>query len=450
MNFTSPAFVFGFPLVLAVHWAMPARWRWAWLLAASVMFYAVGSRSALPLLVAVTLGTYISARGIEAAQSRRAKRLWCALAVALCMGSLAVFKYAGLLGFKKASLLPAGISFYTFQTLAYVLDVARGRQRAERHLGLYALFVCFFPQLVAGPIERSGDLLPQLKSETRTLDVQGVLVLLRGFAKKLLLADAVAPFVDAVYAAPGAAGGPRAVLATALFAAQIYFDFSGYSDIARGAAALLGVRLRENFDRPYAAKTPREFWRRWHMSLNAWLTDYLYIPLGGSRRGLARQCVNLLLVFALSGLWHGAAGHYVVWGIFHGLVCVGQLLVERRAKRALPLWASHGLTLAAVGLGWVFFRAESVSAAADLLASAATGWSIASVGAALAALGGDTALRLALGSVCVRLLPVPLAQPCDERRKAYPLAVLLLAVAVGSAWLASLDGAASAFLYFQF
>ena len=297
MNFTAPAFVLGLPLVVLLHRLLPPRARWVLLLAASLGFYALGSPKALPLLACITLGTYAAALAIGRCKSRVGRKLWLCCAAILCLGCLGVFKYAGLFGTGPSLLLPAGISFYTFQTLGYVIDVYRGRLAPERHLGYYALFVSFFPQLVAGPIERSTDLLPQLRDPARRTDSGGWLYILRGFCKKLLLADTAAVFIDTVYAAPGTASGPAAILATVLFAGQIYWDFSGYSDIAVGAAALLGVRLSQNFDHPYQAVSLRDFWHRWHISLTRWFTDYLYIPLGGSRCGAVRCALNTLTLF---------------------------------------------------------------------------------------------------------------------------------------------------------
>lgn len=225
-----------------------------------------------------------------------AKSMGRALALALCLGCLAAFKYTGFfaclagLDLSLQIVLPVGVSFYAFQTLSYVIDVYHGK-REEAHFGYYALFLSFFPQLVAGPIERPEHLLPQLRAE-REFSAQGLSaggwLLLEGYFKKIVIADSLAPFVDRVYAAPGQALGPEIALATALFGLQIYCDFSGYSDIARGAARLLGVELTENFRRPYGAPTVRDFWRRWHISLTSWFTDYVYIPLGGNRRGLPR------------------------------------------------------------------------------------------------------------------------------------------------------------------
>ena len=259
MNFTAPAFVLLFPIVLALHWMLPPNRRWVLLLAASLGFYAVGSPQAFPLLAGITLGTYAAALGIAKSKTQTAKKLWLTCAAVLCIGCLCLFKYAGIFRTDVPLLLPAGISFYTFQTLSYVIDIYRGRLMPERHPGYYALFVSFFPQLVAGPIERSTALLPQLHAQERRMDSSGWLWMVRGFAKKLLLADTAAVFVDSVYASPTDASGPAVLLATLLFAGQIYWDFSGYSDIAVGAAALLGVRLSRNFDHPYRADSLRVY-----------------------------------------------------------------------------------------------------------------------------------------------------------------------------------------------
>lgn len=450
MNFTAAAFVLGFPAILLLHWLCPPGGRWVLLLAASIGFYVLGSPQAIGLLAMITLGTYTAALGIERSRTTLGKRIFCAAALALCLGCLGWFKYAGLFGWRELlsqSLLPAGISFYTFQTLSYVLDVYSGKQKAERNLGYYALFVCFFPQLVAGPIERMGDLLPQLKEGQRIPDRNGALLLLRGFGKKLLLADAMAPFVDAVYAVPGQATGVQVLLATVLFAGQIYFDFSGYSDIAVGTAALLGIRLGTNFDRPYAASSIREFWRRWHISLTGWFTDYLYIPLGGSRCGLLRHCCNLMIVFLASGLWHGAAWHFALWGALHGCFLVAEVLWEHWLPRCkLSRRAAQGATFALVCIAWVFFRADSIPAAFALLARLPQGWSVTAVKNALQMLGGDTLIQILLGLACMRWLP----QRWQGRRNQIP-ALFWLTIAVAVAWFAGLTAEnTSAFLYFQF
>lgn len=459
MNFTSLAFVFGFPIVLAVHWIFPARLRWVWLLLVSVAFYAIGSPEAVGLLAAITMGTWLAAVMIARSGNALGRRLWCGLATVLCLGCLGWFKYAGFLTETVAMLtgggdgptatlsilLPAGISFYTFQSLSYVFDVARGETPVERNLGRYTLFVCFFPQLVAGPIERSGDLLPQLRDETRVADRNGWMILLRGFAEKLLIANTAAIYVDQVYAAPIEAAGVSVLLATILFAVQIYYDFAGYSDIAIGAAALLGVRLRRNFNHPYEATSLREFWRRWHMSLTQWFTDYVYIPLGGSRRGLARQCVNIMIVFLLSGLWHGAAWHYVAWGAIHGVLLVGENLFSK-LRFSLPGWLRHALTLLLIGLAWVFFRAPSVTDAMTMLGHLGLDWSRTSVATSLSAIGPRNIALILLGIIGCRILPEHLPQKRGEM-----VALFWIIVAVVCAWVASLgSGAANAFIYFQF
>lgn len=458
MNFTALAFVLGFPLVLLLHTVCPPGGRWVLLLGASLAFYALGSPQAVVLLAVITLGTYLAALGIDRSRTDTGKTLWCGSAMLLCLGCLGWFKYAGffretaaLLQGRAAPawevLLPAGISFYTFQTLGYVLDVRRGTVPPEKHLGHYALFVCFFPQLVAGPIERTAALLPQLKNGHRTPDAQGALLMLRGFAKKLLLADTAAGFVDAVYAAPGQGTGPEMLLATVLFAGQIYFDFSGYSDIAVGAAALLGVKLNRNFDHPYSACSIREFWRRWHISLTRWFTDYLYIPLGGSRCGLARHCFNLLLVFLASGLWHGAAWHFVLWGALHGVLLAGEVCwAHWFPGKKLPRPAAHLLTLVLVCFAWVFFRADSIPAGVQLLAQLPAGWSLSGVASCLEALGASSIGKLLLGDTCLTLLPERLTG-----RRSEAVAVFWLTIAVAAAWMAGLTaGAGNAFLYFQF
>ncbi|MGX8698859.1 MAG: MBOAT family O-acyltransferase, partial [bacterium] len=282
MSFRSGAFLLFLPAVAALYRAMPRGGRWALLLAASLWFYGSWDWRYLPLLLGVTLLSWLCGRGIAGA--RRGRRFFLALALAGSLGTLFLFKYADFfLGTGLSLVLPVGISFYTFQTLSYVIDIYRGEAEPERHFGLYALFVSFFPQLVAGPIERPGDLLPQLRrAETPTREdwAAGCFWLLRGFVKKVVIADRLAHAVDAVYAAPAEANGLAVLLATLLFGVQIYCDFSGYSEIALGAARLLGIRLTRNFDRPYAAASLREFWRRWHISLTRWLRDYLYLPLG--------------------------------------------------------------------------------------------------------------------------------------------------------------------------
>lgn len=305
MNFTSLEFIIFFPVVLILYWAMPGHRRWVLLLAASYLFYMSGSLRSGALLLFTTGVSYMAALQMEKIRSEKGAgtkgiKMWMLFALVCCLGCLTLWK--------RKDFLAVGISFYTFQTLGYVLDVYHGRIPCERHFGYYALFVSFFPQLVAGPIERTENLLPQLKKVQawkRNDFADGCWLLLKGFYKKLAVADYLATFVDVAYASPGEIGGLGAIFGILCFAGQIYCDFSGYTDIARGTARMMGIHLIENFEHPYGAEDIREFWKRWHMSLTKWFTDYVYIPLGGSRKGTLVHCRNIMVVFLLSGLWHG-------------------------------------------------------------------------------------------------------------------------------------------------
>jgi len=455
VNFNSLEFLVFLPAVFVLHWLLPHRFRWALLLGASWLFYFWWDFWTGFLLLGATVVSWLCAAGISHMRSAAARRALLVLALSVCLGCLAVFKYTGffasLAGMELSwqIVLPVGISFYTFQTLSYVIDVYRDQAEAEPHFGYYALFVSFFPQLVAGPIERSEHLLPQLKAErkfaAKDLSAGGWL-LLEGYFKKIVIADSLAPFIDRVYAAPGQAMGPEIALATVLFGLQIYCDFSGYSDIARGSARLLGVELMENFRRPYEAATVKDFWRRWHVSLTGWFTDYVYIPLGGNRKGLPRQALNLLLVFLLSGLWHGAGWTFLTWGLIHGLYRAAGVLWEHwhGVSDQRPGILAHIRTFLLVSFPWLFFRAASMGDAVTLLSRLPTGW-----GGSIPALGQMAPLILPLACL-------PLSERLSEllgRRDWYAsaLAVFCAVTAIGTAWLAQLaGGGGNAFIYFQF
>jgi alginate O-acetyltransferase complex protein AlgI len=262
-------------------------------------------------------------------------------------------------------ILPVGISFYTFQSLGYVMDVYRGQMQPTRNLLHYLAYVSFFPQLVAGPIQRGHDLLPQLQRTliiTRPMIEEGAWLILWGMFKKVVMADNLAPLVELVFE-NNAASGPAVMAGALAFAFQIYGDFSGYSDLARGIARLLGFELRQNFDLPYFAADLRDFWRRWHITLSTWLRDYLYISLGGNRRGTLRTYANVLMTMLLGGLWHGAAWNFLLWGAWHGagLVCTQLWQNHRSPTRSLPLWLSLPATFLFVLYGWVLFRAGSLA-----------------------------------------------------------------------------------------
>lgn len=470
MSFDSVEFLLFLPLVTVVHWLCPSRWRWAVLLAASYWFYMSWNAALAGLIAGVTLATYGLALAI--ARSRgKVRTLWLAAAVAVCLGVLAFFKYWNFLGESGAALvrllggtghwqamdivLPVGISFYTFQALSYVADVYRGKLAAQRHPGYYALYISFFPQLVAGPIERAGDLLPQLTGERRLSRVDlaaGTRLILGGLVRKLVIADLCGGFVTAVYESAGVPDGSAVFAATVLFAAQIYNDFAGYSLIAAGSARLLGVRLMRNFDRPYGAVNIRDFWRRWHISLTGWFTDYVYIPLGGSRRGALRQAAATMAVFLLSGLWHGADWTFAVWGLLHGCYMLPGLLRRRYAPAEaappgrLRRAGSRLATLTAVGFAWIFFRAQSMDRAWALVKSLFSPWHW-PAGAALLGMGAAQVLWLALAAA----LTPALVRLEEENGRLSDMTYVYLIMAVVLAWLIrAQSGGGNQFIYFQF
>lgn len=391
MLFTSWSFVLFFGIVFFLYYLLPYRFRWALLLLVSYYFYACWNYKLLALLAGTTLLTYACGRCIAAAGSARGKRLAMAIGVAMPLLALFYFKYFNFatetvnaiatlfpLSLRLPAytiILPIGISFYTFKTISYVIDVYRGKMRVEKHVGMYALYVSFFPQLLAGPIERPENLLPQFREE-HAFDYAGVTYGLKtmawGYFKKMIIADALAVYVDTVYNAVTQYRGLTLIVATILFSIQIYCDFSGYSDIAIGAARMLGFTGMQNFLTPYFSKSVRSFWRRWHISLSSWFMDYIYIPLGGNRVRIPRYYCNLFITFLVSGLWHGANWTFVLWGALHGVyIIVGQITknVRARAYTALHIrrdgWFAGAwqtvVTFALVTVAWIFFRANSLS-----------------------------------------------------------------------------------------
>ena len=352
MLFNTIQYILFLPFVTAVYFLLPHKVRHVWLLAASWYFYMQWNPKYILLLAGCTLVTYTGARileGMEGAPGRRKAVLFACLAVNL--GILGFFKYynfgTGLMNrflgavhlpqFPALSIiLPVGISFFTLQALGYLIDVYRGDIPAEHDFIRYALFVSFFPQLVAGPIERSGNLMHQL-SERHSLTYEnvrrGLLLILYGLFLKMVIADRVSPIVDAVYNDPASWPGFGVAFATFLFAIQIYCDFYGYSVIAAGSARILGIRLMSNFEAPFLSASVRELWSRWHISLSTWFRDYLYFPLGGGRAGLGKKIRNLLIVFGVSGLWHGASLGFVFWGLLNGLFQSVEAVAQEAAKK---------------------------------------------------------------------------------------------------------------------
>ncbi len=391
MLYNSFQFLIFFPLVVCFYFAIPHKYRWILLLVASYYFYMCWKAEYLLLIVCSTLIDYFAGLRMGRVAEKEKRRIYLILSLVANLGLLFTFKYFNFVNeslrqvFQHFNvlynvpslkvLLPVGISFYTFQTLSYTIDVYRGEREPERHLGIFALYVSFFPQLVAGPIERSTRLLPQFFEKVafdyrRVKD--GLILMAWGFFKKVVIADWVAIFVNQVYNHPEMYPGLPGIVATYFFAFQIYCDFSGYSDIAIGAAQVMGYRLMLNFRRPYFSKSISEFWKRWHISLSSWFRDYLYIPLGGNRVKRARMYLNIFIVFLVSGFWHGANWTFIVWGGLHGVF----LLISRwtaewrhRLHRFVGLTKYPDLhrflkvlvTFHLVWFSWIFFRANSIS-----------------------------------------------------------------------------------------
>ncbi len=392
MVFNSFAFLIFFPLVTLLYFYLPHKYRWWLLLFSSCVFYAWFKVEYLLILVFTIVVDYFAALWIE--REEGSKRKWALIiSIIANVGVLAVFKYANFmigtvnsiffrLGKETFDLwdilLPIGLSFHTFQAMSYTIEVYRGKVPAERNLFRYALYVMFYPQLVAGPIERPQNVIHQYYEEHK-FDyhrvVSGLRLMLWGMFKKVVIADRLAIFVEKVYDHPEGFSGLPIITSTIFFGFQIFCDFSGYTDIGLGAARVMGFDLMKNFDRPYFSKSISEFWRRWHISLSSWFRDYVYIPLGGNRVSTFRKYLNLFVVFLLSGLWHGASWNFVIWGSLHGIyLIVGQLTgdLQRRVISMLriPLLekAIHaGLVFFFISVAWVFFRASAFSDSIYLL-----------------------------------------------------------------------------------
>lgn len=341
MLFNSFVFAIFLPIVFILYWALPHRFRWILMLAASYYFYMSWNAKYVVLILFTTFISYLAARLLEKAKDYKRKNGILAGTILACLGLLFFFKYFNFVSQSVTDVLsmfalqlnpvilnlvlPVGISFYTFQTLSYVIDVYKGDITAEHHFGKYAAFISFFPQLVAGPIERASNLLPQIKAEHKFDYNQasyGLKLMAWGYFKKIVIADTLSQYVSKVYDAPQQFQGFSLVLATFFFTIQVYCDFSGYSDIAIGTAKMLGINLMKNFKSPYLSQSIREFWSRWHISLSTWFRDYIYIPLGGNRVSKLRHNFNLIITFLVSGLWHGANWTFVVWGGLHGIAQV--------------------------------------------------------------------------------------------------------------------------------
>jgi D-alanyl-lipoteichoic acid acyltransferase DltB (MBOAT superfamily) len=461
--FPSVQFAIFFPIVLALSWALmpwPRVWK-PFILAASYLFYACASWRFIFLLGGATLGNQAATVGITRTTSEGRRRLIVALAVALDLGLLGVFKYYGFFAQQWADVasglgvggtlplltiaLPVGISFFTFQAISYVVDVKR-EAVAPASLLDFAVYLSFFPHLVAGPIVRAREFLPQLRAPrdpNRVAVSSGIWLVALGLVKKVVIADYLARvLVDPVFAVPRGYGAPDVLLAAYGYAAQIYCDFSGYTDMAIGLALLLGFVFPQNFRSPYRATGFRDFWRRWHMTLSRFLRDDLYIPLGGNRRGRLFTYRNLMITMVLGGLWHGAAWTFVLWGAFHGIGLILEHALGGHIRT--PAWLRWLLTFHLVVLAWVLFRAQSLSDFGTLLSRLAvpshpTLWSLPVVGAIVLVIG----LQL--------LPPNPLERVqvwIERRRPAFMGAGLAVVVAVAGATVPSQG--VPPFIYFRF
>ena len=395
MLFNSFHFLMFFPLVTLIYFLIPFKARWIWLLGTSYYFYMCWNPKYAILMATSTIITYLS--GLLISKSTNKKKLWVALSFISNLGILFFFKYFDfaienvniilnklhlqLITPSFDVLLPVGISFYTFQALSYTMDVYRGDVKPEKNLGKYALFVSFFPQLVAGPIETSKHLLDQFNHEYKfeyNRVKSGLLLMLWGFFQKLVIADRVAILVNTVFNDYKSYSGFTLLFASILFAVQIYCDFSSYSDIAIGSARVMGFDLMQNFKSPYFSKSIAEFWRRWHISLGGWFREYLYFPLGGSRKGKIKKYRNLMIVFLTSGLWHGAGWNFIIWGFLHGFYQIaGMELKPLRDKLVNKFNIKRGslyhkiyqctIVFILVDFAWIFFRANTFSDAVGII-----------------------------------------------------------------------------------
>ncbi|MCI2423470.1 MBOAT family protein [Saccharopolyspora sp. K220] len=477
MSFASPLFLWYFlPAVLAVVLIAPRSGRNVVIAVASLLFYASGAGGTTLLLLACIVVNFLAGRRLEPDEwgfDRQRRKLLLIGTVGFNLAILAVWKYAGFATAQLAMLgqwfggdfpvlhlaLPIGISFYTFHHISYVVDIYRGERPALRDPVSFITYIAMFPQLVAGPIVRYREIADQLPQQrTHRLDdiAAGFPRFAWGLTKKVVIADTLAPMVDACFATPNEdMTFAIAWLGAIGYAMQLYFDFSGYSDMAIGLGRMLGFRLPENFARPYSSVTITEFWRRWHMSLSRWFRDYVYIPLGGNRRGTAPTYRNLAIIFVLTGFWHGAAWTYLVWGLYHGAL----LVIERAfgwshaPANARARLGRRALTLLLVVVGWVFFRAPDLGSAFVMLGHMLVP-DIAGVTDIVAASVTNQRLVFLLVALLVVVLPAnsgtgPFLEAVRTRR-AYALRLGVLTLGLGYAGLLVATGSFSPFLYYQF
>lgn len=480
MVFSSPIFVFLFlPVVLGLYFVLPRALRNSLLLAASLLFYAWGESKFIAVLIFSIFFNHFSGRIIHAAGKTRRARCLLATAISVNIALLAAFKYGRFLmsdivnpvltlaGLQPlvpwSGHLPIGISFFTFHALSYLIDIYRGSAQAQRSLATTALYITLFPQLVAGPIVRYKDIAAQFVQRTVTLEdfAAGVKRFAIGLGKKMLIANSVAITADQVFALPsGQLDAPVAWLGIVCYTLQIYFDFSGYSDMAIGLARMFGFRFLENFNYPYISQSVQEFWRRWHISLSNWFRDYLYIPLGGNRGSETRTYANLVIVFFLCGLWHGASWTFVVWGLYHGAFLVFERLGLGSRLASWPRPLRHVYTLLVVMVGWVLFRSDTLPQTGSVIA-AMFGFASGATSPISATSYLSPGLVLAVLAGIIGSAPIPLlwTRALAGRLGAVSTAPRMLASVVEGAWIMAIlvislvqvaADTYSPFIYFRF
>ena len=447
MLFNSFEYLIYFPVVVGIYFLMPFRWRWLHLLIASYVFYMAWEPAYALLIFASTVVDYFVALQMHKTEGKTRRRMLLSISLAVNLGLLFSFKYYNLIngtfvgaaaavGFdwplpESNLLLPVGISFYTFQTLGYSIDVYWKKVEPERHFGRFALYVCFFPQLVAGPIERAQRLLPQFLLEHRWNServVSGLRLIVWGLFKKVVVADRIAQITDAVYDQPDAFGGGAVVIATACFGYQVYCDFSGYSDIAIGTARVMGYDLMTNFDQPHLSRSVDEFWKRWHISLMSWFRDYIFFPLGGSKVAVWRIYFNVMAVFVASGIWHGAEWSFVVWGAMNGFyICfaiqtaeIRDRIAERTGFARFPRVRYAWQVASAVSITYFsfgFFRADNMSHALSVYKRLLYDWGSVLDPTAFLAFSEALGMEALMVVFCLALLPLTEMMEYAQRHK---------------------------------
>ena len=408
-----------FAIVLVIYYMLPGKIRWGLLLAASVFFYASADWKMLFLIGGSIAVSYYAGLQIEKAEDRKKKRVWMTGCIVILVAILMVFKYFGFFAEAVGKMLgatslvfnlvmPLGISYYTFKIISYLVDIYKGKIEAEKHFGYYALYVSFFPQILCGPIERADHFIPQLKYGCKFEDklaAEGLERIIIGVFKKLVIADRLALYVGTVFDAPLNYPGLASIMAVSFYTVQIYCDFSGYSDMAIGMAQMLGIRTRENFRYPYFSRSIKEFWSRWHISLSGWLRDYIYIPLGGNRKGKMRKNLNTMAVFLVSGIWHGSSMNFIIWGALHGF----WNMISTPKKSDDPAWKQVLqvlITIFGVAFTWIFFRAKDLAAAVTMIKHMIFGFglSIDRITASLLPFTGDNTCASYFLIICLLIL----------------------------------------------